>query len=272
MDVSDLALLADGRHLASAGREGKAAIWDISGSAHQVAALQLALFRRLTWSSNGACVASEDNRMTIQIWTDERSRSYPLTVPGQDMPSRAHSPLTDAGFWPTIGTAVMFGMWSTFSSSSTHVAAGHEDGSVRVWDMATRQEPLHWQAHAEQILDMAFSPDGRLLLSASPWEKTVRLWNAHTGAMVRSLEGHAHWVCKVCFSPCGKYIASASEDETVRVWRTSDGVCLATLSDHGGEVLQVAFTPDGTMLWSAAHNGTVLGRPLREIIPDEIEP
>ncbi|TBU38018.1 WD40-repeat-containing domain protein, partial [Dichomitus squalens] len=143
---------------------------------------------------------------------------------------------------------------AAFSRSSTHLAVGYAGGFIHIWDMEKRQEPLRWEAHKCWIRDVAFSPDGQLLLSASD-DRTVKTWDAHTGSMLKVFHGHEWWVLEACFSPCGKYIASVS-NRTVRVWRTSDGSCLATLSDHGDFILCVAYTPDGTMLWSAADNGT----------------
>src|SRR5579872_5612890 len=65
--------------------------------------------------------------------------------------------------------------------------------------------------HAGEVTSVAFSPDGRWLLTGSK-DGTARLWEAATGRELRCLKGHMGSVYSVCFSPDGKYLASASGD------------------------------------------------------------
>ena len=71
--------------------------------------------------------------------------------------------------------------------------------------------------HASEVYGVAFSPDGRLLATASG-DKTARLWDPATGDCLRTLTGHTSTVWAVAFSPDGRLFATASNDATARVW------------------------------------------------------
>jgi predicted NACHT family NTPase len=76
---------------------------------------------------------------------------------------------------------------------------------------------LHPDDHASEVWAVAFSPDGRLLATASV-DQTARVWDPATGDCLRILAGHAGEVTGVAFSPDGRLLATASNDKTARLW------------------------------------------------------
>jgi roadblock/LC7 domain-containing protein len=109
--------------------------------------------------------------------------------------------------------------------------------------------------HTGAVLGVAFSPDGRLLATASE-DKTARVWDPATGEHLRTLTGHTNWVRGVAFSPDGRLLATASWDGTARLWDPGTGEHLRTLTGHTGTVFGVAFSPAGRLLATASWDGT----------------
>ena len=115
---------------------------------------------------------------------------------------------------------------------------------------------LTLKGHAGRVHSVAYSPDGKRLISGSA-DKTVKVWDAQTGQEVRTLQGHTDSVSSVAFSPDGKRLASGSADKTVKVWDAQTGQEIRTLQGHTDSVSSVAFSPDGKRLVSASGNGMV---------------
>ena len=116
------------------------------------------------------------------------------------------------------------------------------------------QEHNRLEQHNGAVNSISFSPDGKMIASASA-DKTIKLWSLD-GTLPKSLSGHTGIVNSVSFSPDGTLIASASDDKTVKLWKI-DGTLLRTFEGHENRVNSVSFSPDGKMIASASDDNTV---------------
>ena len=111
--------------------------------------------------------------------------------------------------------------------------------------------------HPDAVRSVAFSPDGKRIITASD-DKKVRVWDAETGKSLRTLKAHADTIWFASFSPDGKRIVTASEDKTVRIWNAETGGDLRTLEGHSGPVMSAVFSQDSARIVTASDDKTAV--------------
>jgi len=126
--------------------------------------------------------------------------------------------------------------------------SGSWDKTVGVWEMATGRCMHMLEGHADRVVSVSLSPDGRFVASgaANP-DKTMRIWDLEKGQCVRTMEEPDSFVRAIAFTPDGRQVVSAAgkENGVIRIWEFKTGRCLRTL--EGPKVCEgaLSITPDG---------------------------
>jgi WD40 repeat protein len=141
------------------------------------------------------------------------------------------------------------------SPDSKNFAAAMEDGNVLIFETEGPKEVKAIKAHEAAVYDLAFSPDGAFLATAST-DKLAKIWDwkAEMPAEKAKLEGHGDAVWGAAWSK-DSLLATCSADRKIKLWN-AEGKEQGTLEGHKDWVSDVAFSPDGATLASCSHDRT----------------
>jgi WD40 repeat protein/serine/threonine protein kinase len=141
------------------------------------------------------------------------------------------------------------------STDSRFAMSGNNDGSIKLWEVATGKCLHTFTGHTYTVNSICLSTDSRLALSGSD-DGTVKLWELVTGKCLRTFTGHVGVVNSVCLSADGRFVTSRS-DKTKKLWDVATGHCLRTLTDRKYALNFECLSADGQFIISGSNQGTM---------------
>lgn len=158
-------------------------------------------------------------------------------------------------------------------------------------------EPSMLRGHTQAVRSVAFSPDGRFIVSGANdgiailWDTVSRkpqrhlnpgglvasvafspdgrqivtavdtvaiLWDTSTGTRLGSFQGHSRTVRSAVFSPDGRSVLTASEDGTAKLWSAANNQLHTTIQGHDDWVFSAVFSPDGRLVLTGSRDKTAM--------------
>ena len=272
----------DGQLLIGGGQGGQARIWNMhTQQVQNILSGDTNSIRSLDVSPMGNMFVSGSMDQTIRLWE---------TASGQLL--------------HTIQGYSNWAMSLAFCGDDETVVSGGHDGTLRFWPIlaspssdsldddpptdnsvadnrlsqgSSEDAAVHYGlhhglcydqlvGHTGWVMDIAISPDGKSLVSASV-DKSVRIWTLASskqdaerygiGWLRHTLAAHQQGALSVAFSPDSTLFASGGADSIVYLWDVATGQLRNTLRGHTNWIWALAFSPDGKTLASASSDQTI---------------
>jgi WD40 repeat protein len=193
---------------------------------------------------------------------------------GDVTPIRSQNTLNDialaAGTRKVINTPNLTIESVAYSPDASQIATGLDNGEIIIWDIATSDEVMRWQAHSRDVTSIDYHPDGSQIISGSAGsENNLRVWNAWTGEELATLSYHTNRVTSVVYTPDGRFFISGSVDTRYVVWR-NEGFEVAHVGKQDTSIdhVDVTVDPEEWVIAFADTNSITIMNQQWEVISD----
>ena len=215
--LSKVVFSPDGARIAAGDWDGKATLWDINTETALATYTHKDYITSIEFSPDGKFIVTGSRDATATLWdVDTGTACFTITHQG------------------TVTS-------TTFSPDGTLLATSSSDATATLWNIDT--EEIRWTFRHERreksvtfdsghvqtfstggIGDIAFSPDGRYLVTAGQrMDCSTALWDVETGEQLWCIT-HEKSIDAVAFSPDNTFMATYYPDGTVSVLRVADGI------------------------------------------------
>ena len=284
--VWSVAFSPDGTLLASGSTDSSVRLWNVqSGQCLQVLTEHTGDVRSVSFSPDGQQFASGSEDKTVRVWNLQGQCLRILKGHAQSIYSVHFAPSQQT--LASSSNDATIRIWDVSTGNCLSILQGHtsgvqcvryspdgqllasacRDGSIRLWSDYLSQNRSSkpsiinssvklLQGHTDWVWNIAFSPDGQWLVSAS-LDSTLRVWSVPDGQPIHVLEGHTYDVFGLAISADSQLVVSTGEDYTVRLWSLQGGQNLKTLHGYTGGIHSLSLSSNDQILASSGQTETI---------------
>ena len=238
--------------LASAGHDKTVRVWNpTTGDSIAVMRGHVGAVTEVAWNPDGTRLASASIDHTVRLWSP--------------------SDWTEGDrLWLRYGIKSI--AWSP--DGSQLAATNPYEPAVTVWDIETRKVVATLSGHANYVRDVAWSRDGRRLITTGQ-DHAMRVWDVATWRTTMTLNTDLQYAA--AWHADGDRFVTAGFDGLVKTWSVSHGQGPKRLFNEEMDVLCVGWSSDGkraafatddhaVRLWHTdSHSTTQLGSHKRRV-------
>jgi WD40 repeat protein len=230
--IYGIAYSPNGEHIVTSSRDYSVKIWDsTNGSCLKTLTGQIAATHNIIFSPNGKYLITNLYDKTTKIWDSETSTCL-KTLKNKSV----------------IGSVV-------YSPDSMQFVTSFNSNTAEVWNSVMSTCLFTLIGHIDSISCIAYSPDGKRIVTSSRDDDTVKVWDSDTGNCLMNLS--ARHVDAITYSPDGKWLVMNEGGKNVEVWDIDTGVCVLKLSGHSGIVSSVTYSLDGKQIVTSSGDKTI---------------
>ncbi|HYV38066.1 MAG TPA: WD40 repeat domain-containing protein, partial [Gemmataceae bacterium] len=234
--VISMAISPDDRTVVSTDNGGALKLWDLTTGLER---------QQIKTSRRAAHIALGSDGKTLAVYMPGTKDELLLHIIDADNGRELKSFAKDLRFINAIALSPDCG---------TLAVAGSGD-NITLWDVNTGQSKGQLVAKGSgTVYAVAFSPDGKKLLTGQSNNKEAWLWDLATLTVIHKLK-HGARVRSVAFTPDGRTVVTGGAGDSAIHWNVVTGKELKRFMGHGGEVMKVAISPDGKLLATTATRG-----------------
>lgn len=153
-----------------------------------------------------------------------------------------------------------------FHQETNIVAAGYNDGTIKVWDLTSASVMITFQGHKSTISHLKFDRSGTRLLSGSN-DSTIILWDLVGEEGLFKLKGHKGPITGLIFvseHPESKetddledYVVSTAKDGLIKLWELKSKQCIETHLAHSNECWSLGINEVSDLMITCGNNDQV---------------